>query len=302
MRPALLFGFALLVVAGDLGTKAWATDNLASPVHPMLLHAAAGQSVAALLAARGIDGQEAQKIKDNMALVRLQRGKWQGTAAVTADQVGREIVVSDGTGFANPRALHLRPRDLGKPLQQVIADVWRIDPSTVQGLLETAWQPADEGIALDKPLAEGQALAVMERQIVLIPKWFHFVYAENPGAAFSFLSDAPPLVRHLLFTVISSLAALALSWWLWKGQLGSAMSSYALAGILGGAVGNVVDRLHYHVVMDFIYNFIIIDGKTHGWPVYNVADIGITVGVILIAGESLFRKQPVPTVAAKPAT
>ena len=297
----MLFGFAILVIAGDLGSKAWATAQLASPVHPMVIAAGNGQTVTALLAGRGIDGEQAAKIKDNMALLRLQHGKWQASEPVLAGQIGREIIADHGTGFASPRATRLRSRDLGKPLQEVLAEAWRVEPGEVQALLATAWQPSDEPVALDKPLADGEALAVMERTMVLIPNWMHFVYAENPGAAFSFLTSAPALVRHLLFTVISGLAALALSWWLWRGQLGSTLSSYALAGILGGAVGNVVDRLHYHVVIDFIYNFIIIDGKTHGWPVYNVADIGITVGVILIALESLIRKQPVPAPVAKPA-
>jgi signal peptidase II len=67
--------------------------------------------------------------------------------------------------------------------------------------------------------------------------------------------------------------------------------AWAVAAILGGALGNLVDRLHYSVVIDFIYMYVVIDGKTHGWPVYNVADIGISVGVVLIALDSL-RGQP----------
>jgi lipoprotein signal peptidase len=54
------------------------------------------------------------------------------------------------------------------------------------------------------------------------------------------------------------------------------------------------------VVVDFVLNYVVVDGKTHGWPVYNVADIGITVGVALIALELLFQRKPAPPVADRP--
>lgn len=298
LRPSTLFAFAALVAVLDLGTKAWATGALASWVHPMVWTDGAGKTPAALLDARGIARAEADAIDKRGALVRLQPGQWPKSANVDGQWLGRQIVVSEGSGNAAPRAIRLLNRHLGKPVTEVLAEAWRVDASAVPALLTRAWQVAEAAPALDTPLAAGEGLAVLDRNIVLLPNWLQFVYAENPGAAFSFLTNAPPLLRHLLFTVIATLASIGLGWWLWKGNGGTALASWSLAAILGGAVGNLVDRLHYGVVIDFIYMFVVTDGKVHGWPVYNVADIGITVGVVLIAAESIFRRQPAPAASA----
>lgn len=298
MRPALLFAFAALLVVLDLSSKAWATAELANAAHPLVWTQMQGKTPQAALAERGIVGQEAQKIADSGALARLQRSTWKATEVVSTAMLGKHVVVTAGSGYANPRAARMLNRHVGKPLVEVLADGWRVDSERVAGLLAQAWQVSDLPVEFDKPLLAGEALASFDRTIVLLPNWLHFVYAENPGAAFSFLVDAPAMLRHLLFTVISSLAALALCWWLFKGHGGTVLTSWSLAAILGGAIGNVIDRLHYHVVIDFIYMFFVSDGKVHGWPVYNVADMGITVGVILIAAESLFRRQPAPVAPA----
>lgn len=298
LRPTTLFAFAALVAVLDLGTKAWATGALASWVHPMVWTDGAGKNPAALLAARGIDRAEAEAIDKRGALARLQPGHWPTSTNVDGSWLGRQIVIGDGSGTAAPRATRLLNRHVGKPVAEVLAEAWRVDAAQVPGLLARAWQVADDAPLLNTPLGAGEGLAVLDRNIVLLPDWLHFVYAENPGAAFSFLTNAPPLLRHLLFTVIATLASIGLGWWLWKGNGGTALASWSLAAILGGAVGNLVDRLHYGVVIDFIYMFVVTDGKVHGWPVYNVADIGITVGVVLIAGESIFRRQPAPAAPA----
>ncbi len=298
MRPATLFAFAALVAVLDLGTKAWATGALASWVHPMVWTDAAGKTPAALLASRGIDRAEADVIDKRGALARLQPGQWPKSANVDGQWLGRQIVVSEGSGNAAPRATRLLNRHLGKPVAEVLGEAWRVDAEKVPVMLTRAWQVGEQAPTLDVALGSGEGLAILDRNIVVLPDWLHFVYAENPGAAFSFLTNAPPLLRHLLFTVIASLASLGLAWWLWKGNGGTALASWSLAAILGGAIGNLVDRLNYGVVIDFIYMFVVTDGKVHGWPVYNVADIGITCGVILIAAESIFRRQPA---AAAPA-
>jgi signal peptidase II len=132
-----------------------------------------------------------------------------------------------------------------------------------------------------------------ERSITVIDGFFSLVYAENFGAAWSFLATAPPMVRHLLFVTISLIASLLMGWTLWNGRMGTTWSTFALAGILGGAIGNLIDRVRFHAVVDFVYNYVHMGGKVHGWPVYNVADIGISAGVIAIALEMLVRKQPV---------
>lgn len=299
-RPALLFAFAALVAVADLGSKAWAGAVLASPVHPMVWADAAGKTPLQLLADRGIGAQEAAKINGNLALLRMQPATLKADAVIGPELLGKQLVVADGSGFAAPRAMRFGNRHAGKTVAEAVAEPFRVDAADAQQVLKTAWFASNDALQLDKPLGAGEALGVFERHIELVPDWLSFVYAENPGAAFSFLVNAPAVVRHLLFTVISSLASLGLCWWLWKGNAGSTLAAWALAGILGGAIGNVVDRVHYHVVIDFIYMYFTgADGRVHGWPVYNIADIGVTVGVVLIAGESIFRRQPAaaPTAA-----
>jgi signal peptidase II len=69
------------------------------------------------------------------------------------------------------------------------------------------------------------------------------------------------------------------------------LTALALAGVLGGAVGNLIDRVRYGAVVDFVFNFIVIDGDIKGWPVYNVADIGISCGVVALALELLTQRE-----------
>ncbi len=298
----MYFAFAIAVLIADLLTKHWVTIDLATPVHPIVVTAADGPTPLLALAARG--GEEAIRRDANSgAVVRLDKQPMQAHKNIEQSDVGREIVVTGGLRLPVPRRLRLSADQVGKPLSDVLGELWRTDPAQIQSVLDQyGYVVTAHRLDPEASFAGGRAWALLDRSLPVLSGPLHgdIVYAENKGAAFSFLESAPPALRWGLFVAISSIASLVMIWWLARGALFSALSAWSLAAILAGAVGNLVDRVRYTVVIDFIYNYIMVDGRVIGWPVYNVADIGITVGVILIALESLIRKPAALVPAAQP--
>ena len=119
--------------------------------------------------------------------------------------------------------------------------------------------------------------------------FFNLVHYENPGAAFSFLAAADGWQRWL-FTGLA-LAASALIVWLLFRHRGRVLFSLALALILGGALGNVVDRLVWGHVTDFLDFYITLGGRSWHWPAFNVADSSITVGAMLLLVDEWLRSR-----------
>ena len=117
----------------------------------------------------------------------------------------------------------------------------------------------------------------------VITSFFNIVRAHNTGAAFSFLAGASGWQRWL-FTGIGVSAALFIVWML-KSHAGQKLFSFAMACILGGAIGNVVDRVLHGYVIDFL------QFHWHGWyfPAFNVADSAITIGAIGLILDELRR-------------
>ncbi len=113
--------------------------------------------------------------------------------------------------------------------------------------------------------------------------FFSIVRWHNTGAAFSFLAGSAGWQRWF-FTVIGVLAA-GLILWLLKSHSGQKLFSFALACILGGAIGNVIDRLLYGYVVDFL------DFHWRHWhfPAFNVADSAITIGAACLILDELLR-------------
>ena len=116
-----------------------------------------------------------------------------------------------------------------------------------------------------------------------ITRFFNLVRAHNTGAAFSFLADAGGWQRWF-FTGLGVLAAGVIIWML-KSHAGQRLFSFALACVLGGAVGNVIDRVLYGYVVDFL------DFHTRGYhfPAFNVADSAITIGAACLILDELLR-------------
>jgi signal peptidase II len=116
-----------------------------------------------------------------------------------------------------------------------------------------------------------------------VTSFFNVVRAHNTGAAFSFLASASGWQRWF-FTGIGIAATLFILWML-KSHAGQKLFSFALACILGGALGNVIDRLLHGYVVDFL------DFHYGGWhfPAFNVADSAITVGAVCLILDELLR-------------
>ena len=116
-----------------------------------------------------------------------------------------------------------------------------------------------------------------------ITSFFNIVRAHNTGAAFSFLAQAGGWQRWL-FTGFGLLAALFILWQL-HAHPGQKLFSFALASILGGAVGNVIDRMVHGYVVDFLDFY----WASSHFPAFNIADAGISVGATLLILDELLR-------------
>ena len=113
-----------------------------------------------------------------------------------------------------------------------------------------------------------------------VTSFFNVVRAHNTGAAFSFLADHSGWQRWF-FTAIGVAAAVFIVWML-KSHAGQKLFSFSMACILGGAIGNVIDRLAYGAVFDFIQFHI----GSWSWYVFNVADAAIVAGVVGLLYDS----------------
>ncbi len=114
---------------------------------------------------------------------------------------------------------------------------------------------------------------------------FNLVLAHNTGAAFSFLNDAGGIQRWL-FSIIA-IAASAWIIWLLRRHSAQVLFALALSMILGGALGNLIDRLQYGYVVDFLS----FHWNEHYFPAFNLADSAITCGAFLLILDSLKEKK-----------
>lgn len=121
---------------------------------------------------------------------------------------------------------------------------------------------------------------------------FNFTLMHNTGAAFSFLSDAAGWQRWF-FSAVAILVSAAIVVWVARLQKGQTWLAAGLTMILGGALGNVWDRLSLGYVIDFIDVYI---GTAH-WPAFNIADSAITVGAGLLIYDSLRSRKNAQTSA-----
>lgn len=130
------------------------------------------------------------------------------------------------------------------------------------------------------------ARIAMYRQIPIIPRFFQLTHTENTGAAFSLFADSPSHWKTVLLIGFSLVAMVIVSVLLWKTRART-ITGVALAFILGGAVGNLWDRVASGRVVDFLLFYV----KGYQWPVFNLADSAIVVGAILLVIEILWGKS-----------
>lgn len=128
----------------------------------------------------------------------------------------------------------------------------------------------------------------LSESIPVIPGLLHFTYVRNTGMAFGLLSGADVPFKTLLVTLASILALAAVAYYALRSPGSDPSTRYGLTLILGGALGNIIDRVRLGYVIDFIDVFY---GRSH-WPAFNVADSAISVGVGLLVLDSLRKRAP----------
>lgn len=120
------------------------------------------------------------------------------------------------------------------------------------------------------------------KTITLIPGYVDFIFAQNPGGAWSFLRSLPDGLRRPFFLFISSAAIVFIVSMYRRVHREQTAMKWGLPLALGGAIGNLVDRIRYGWVIDFIDMYVVRGGREQHWPTYNVADIAIVIGVVLM--------------------
>jgi signal peptidase II len=130
----------------------------------------------------------------------------------------------------------------------------------------------------------------MYEDIPVIRGLFSITHTENTGAAFSLFADSPARWKTAMLISFSVIAMVVVSALLWKQARALTMTGIALSLILGGAVGNLWDRVASGRVVDFLLVYV----KNYRWPVFNLADSAIVVGASLLVLEIIFRRPKSP--------
>jgi signal peptidase II len=121
------------------------------------------------------------------------------------------------------------------------------------------------------------------RSVEVFENFWHFRYVENPGAAFGFLADQEAWLRLPLFITITIVATGFICWMFRETTPEQRLMRFTLGIILGGAIGNFIDRIRLGYVIDFIdWHW-----YEHNWPTFNIADAAISVGVALLVVEMI---------------
>jgi signal peptidase II len=128
----------------------------------------------------------------------------------------------------------------------------------------------------------------LHQSIAVIPGFFRLTHVHNRGAAFGLFADSPSEWRLLFLIVFSVAALIVVSTLLWKSSHTLNTTGVGLALILGGALGNLWDRVVHGYVVDFLDFHL---GRFH-WPAFNLADSAIVGGALLVLVEILFTRAP----------
>jgi len=123
--------------------------------------------------------------------------------------------------------------------------------------------------------------------IQIIPGFFRLTHTENTGAAFSLFADSTAPWKTALLIAFSVIALLVVSVLLWRNHPEHVATGIGLSLIMGGALGNLWDRLASGRVVDFLLFYV----KRYQWPVFNLADSSIVIGAGLLVIEILFTKS-----------
>ena len=141
-------------------------------------------------------------------------------------------------------------------------------------------------VAADQATKLWVLAALQPHEVIPILPMFNLTLVFNEGAAFSFLAGAGGWQRWF-FVALAVVVSTVLVAWLWRLEAEERLTAAGLALVAGGAIGNLIDRLAYGHVVDFVDLY----WRTWHWPAFNVADSAITVGVALLLLEALLPKR-----------
>ncbi|MBI9086352.1 MAG: signal peptidase II [Desulfobacterales bacterium] len=151
--------------------------------------------------------------------------------------------------------------------------------AVVAGLIVVADQISKEMV---------QRFIPLYHSISVIPGCFNLTHIHNPGGAFGFLAGQSPQLRQVIFIFASSLAIGLIFYFYRSTPRRFVALSFGFSLIFGGAIGNLIDRLRFGKVVDFLDAYL---GTLH-WPAFNVADSAITVGIGIFLFHLIFQKLP----------
>ncbi len=137
-----------------------------------------------------------------------------------------------------------------------------------------------KGIILDR--------LALYQTIPVVPGFFNITHIQNPGGAFGFLAQQSPMIRAFIFLLMSFLAVCLIFWFYRKTPSTHRFLAAGFALILGGAIGNLIDRLRFGSVVDFLDFYV---GAWH-WPAFNVADSAITTGIAIFLLHVVTGRMP----------
>ncbi|AKT40926.1 signal peptidase II [Chondromyces crocatus] len=166
--------------------------------------------------------------------------------------------------------------------------------SAVADLATKAWAQAQ--------LAGADGRRPVGKSITVIENYVDFIFAQNPGGAWSFARSLPEGLRRPFFLFVSAAAIVFILAIYRRVHRSQTAMKWGLPLALGGAIGNLVDRMRFGWVIDFIDVYVSRGGREHHWPTFNVADVAIVVGVVLM-GLNMFtatRRARAEEAAAQP--
>lgn len=190
-------------------------------------------------------------------------------------------------GFVHSIERVVEPDADGKTLLQWCTDQFssKNTPAEIEQIAHSVTKRSSEGsdagvtVAPTDVLQKGDYLIIGWREITVIPDYWDYQYTRNNGAAFSFLADSDSPLRTPFFVLVSLISIGVIALLLRGVTLQQRLLLMGLALVAGGAVGNLIDRILYGYVIDFI---VWKATDAYRWPTFNIADSAIVVGVALL--------------------
>lgn len=171
--------------------------------------------------------------------------------------------------------------NVNDPIEEpALRSLYAVDPERT----ESAWLLTPSTILDDRI----STVELRYRALNVVDGFWAHTYAENTGAAFGFLAGKAENFRRPFFLIVSLLAMGMIFTLYRKVPDDKRILQFALASVVGGALGNFIDRVRYGYVVDFIDWYVTIGGQEKHWPTFNIADVFITCGVTVMAVLILF--------------